>query len=76
MEPEKRYLAPRRQARKERLLLISPNLGALCAVARDRFFPISSSSENFKYPWLEFVSDFDIRISDFILVVFWRDKLC
>jgi len=23
-----------------------------------------------------FVSDFDIRISDFILAAFWRDKSC
>jgi hypothetical protein len=31
----KNVIAPRRQARKERVLFISPNLGALCALARD-----------------------------------------
>jgi hypothetical protein len=35
---QKSYRA-RRQARKEKPLLISPNLGALCAFARDTFFP-------------------------------------
>jgi hypothetical protein len=49
----KNVIAPRRQARKERFLLISPNLGALCAFARDTIFPISSSIQNFKYLWLD-----------------------
>jgi hypothetical protein len=35
---QKNLIAPRRQARKERPLFISPNLGALCAFARDTFY--------------------------------------
>jgi hypothetical protein len=31
-----------------------PNLGALCAFARDTVFPISFSIRNFKYLWLVF----------------------
>ena len=31
----RKFIAPKRQARKERFLLISPNPGALCAFARD-----------------------------------------
>jgi hypothetical protein len=34
----KNVIPPRRQARKERPLFISPNLGDLCAFARDAFF--------------------------------------
>jgi hypothetical protein len=33
-----------------------PNLGALCALAGDIVFPISSSIQNFKYLWLEFLT--------------------
>jgi hypothetical protein len=33
------FIAPRRQARNERLLLISPNLGGLCASARVTIIP-------------------------------------
>jgi hypothetical protein len=33
-----KFIAPRRQARKVRLLFISPNLGALCAFARVTVF--------------------------------------
>jgi hypothetical protein len=40
-EVTKNVIAPRRQARKERLLLIAPNLGALCAFARVTGFSIS-----------------------------------
>ena len=55
----KNVIAPRRQARKERFLLInnSPNLGGLCAFARVTVFPIAPirhSAENFKYLWLDF----------------------
>jgi tetratricopeptide (TPR) repeat protein len=62
----KNVIAPRRQARKERPILISPNLGApfdsaqdmLCAFARVTVFPMSlirNSNRNFKCLWLVFV---------------------
>jgi hypothetical protein len=37
----KNVIAPRRQARKERTMIISSNLGALCAFARVTVFPMS-----------------------------------
>src|SRR6266545_3811311 len=72
----KNVIAPRRQARKERLVLSSPNLGGLCAFARVIVFPIpliQNSGENFKYFWLDFGmgqtqdKDFSERISWFAL---------
>jgi hypothetical protein len=53
-EVTKNVIAPRRQARKERILLISPNLGGLCAFARDTFFRLSLHPQNFKYLWVDF----------------------
>jgi hypothetical protein len=53
-----KFIAPRCQARKERLFLISPNLGALCAFARVAVFPIPiSSHQNFNCFWLAFKND-------------------
>jgi len=68
-EVTKIVIAPRRQARKE---LISPNLGALCAFARDTIFPISSSIQNFKYLWLAFCATDNIRQSKAINIT--RDE--
>jgi hypothetical protein len=41
----KNVIAPRRQARKERPLFISPNLGDLCAFARVKFLPTFSRQD-------------------------------
>src|SRR6266511_2823996 len=51
----RKFIAPRRQARKVRHLLISPNLGAFASLRESQVFPIAwfrIGSENFKYIWL------------------------
>jgi NitT/TauT family transport system substrate-binding protein len=40
IEVIKKFIAPRRQARKERPILVSPKLGALCAFGRITVFPM------------------------------------
>jgi len=39
---------------KKDFLPIAPNLGAFASLRETQFFPILSSSQNFKYLWLDF----------------------
>src|SRR5688572_10893664 len=60
-EVTKIVIAPRRQARKERVLLISPNLGAFASLRESSLSgSVRQIHKNFKYLWLDF---------EFVLVI-------